>query len=333
MAIMKAELHVHLEGTIRPEVAKIIAKRNQLQIPDGLITPDGHNYLSNDFLDFLSVFDTLANLIKTPLDYYDITVDYLRERALENAIYVEMMYSPDHAEKSTRIPSIEHLQALQQAVNDAEAKFGIIGRIIVTAVRHFGKTACEHVAKEIQQRSVPCVVGFGLGGDEIHYPPRLFKQAFEIARDAGLQCTAHAGEHKPASDIIEAIENLPISRVGHGVQAIHSQETITLLKERNIALELCPSSNIKLGLFPDFKHHPFPKLLESGLSVSLNSDDPPFMFTTLGQEYTKTQAAYHLNDETMTAITGMAIDAAFVDEETKKKLRKKLSRNINTNQQ
>ena len=325
MAIKKAELHVHLEGTITPNIARQLAHRNSLAIPEGLIAPDGENYLSNDFLHFLSVYDTLAALIKTPRDYYDITFDYLRARALEDAIYVEMMYSPDHAELSTGIPSYEHLQAIQQAVDDAESQYIIVGRIIATAVRHFGEEACIKVAEEIAKRSMPCVVGFGLGGDEIHFPPKLFKRSFEIAHAAGFQCTAHAGEFTPASGIIEAIDNLPITRIGHGVQVIHSPDTIALLKERNIALELCPSSNIKLGLFPDFKHHPFPQLLEAGLKLSLNSDDPPFFFTTLGEEYKRTQAAYDYSDETMTSITAMAIESAFVDEKTKQMLREKLA--------
>lgn len=324
MTIKKAELHVHLEGTITPPLAKQLAKRNQLAFPKGLIASNGINYESNDFLHFLSVFDTLANFIKTPRDYYDITFDYLRERALEDTLYVEMMYSPDHAERTTGIPSIEHLHALQQAVDDAEAQFGIIGRILVTAVRHFGEESCVKVAEVISRQSVPCVVGFGLGGDEINFRPKLFKRSFEIAHAAGLQCTAHAGEFAPASGILEALEYLPIQRVGHGVQAIHCPKTMALLKERGIALELCPSSNIKLGLFPDFLHHPFPKFLEAGLSISLNSDDPPFMFTTLGQEYLRVQKAYHLSDAVMTGITKMAIEAAFVDEGTKIKLREKL---------
>lgn len=324
MSVKKAELHVHLEGTITPNLARKLAYRNHLAIPAGLIAPDDQNYLSNDFLHFLSVYDTLADLIKTPQDYYDITFDYLRARALEDAIYVEMMYSPDHAERATGIPSIEHLQAIQNAVDDAEAQFAILGRILVTAVRHFGEESCIRVAKEITKQTVPCVVGFGLGGDEIHFPPRLFKRSFQIAHDAGLQCTAHAGEFAPASGIIEAIENLPIKRVGHGVQVIHSPETMDLLIERGIALELCPSSNIKLGLFPDFAHHPFPKLLEAGLNVSLNSDDPPFMFTTLGEEYHRVQEAYQYSDEIMTSITAMAIESAFVDDITKQDLREKL---------
>ena len=324
MPIKKAELHVHLEGTITPTLAYKLAKRNKLPIPEGLVAPDGLSYLSRDFLHFLQVYDTLAALIKTPLDYYDITFDYLRANALENTIYVEMMYSPDHAEQASGIPSIEHLKAIQQAIDDAQAQFGIVGRIIVTAVRHFGADAAVRVAQDITKESVPCVTGFGLGGDEINFPPKLFRNAYLIAADAGLYGTVHAGEFAPASGMLEAIEHLPIQRIGHGVQSIHSPETIALLKERDIALEICPSSNIKLGLFNDFNSHPFPKLLEAGIKLSLNSDDPPFMSTTLAQEYALTQQAYNYSDDAMEAITAMAIECAFVDEETKKSLRAKM---------
>ncbi len=324
MSIKKAELHVHLEGTITPEMAKKLAIRNKLSIPNNLIAPDLTSYLSNDFLHFLSVYDTLAALIKTPRDYYDITFDYLRARALENTVYVEMMYSPDHAEQTSGISSIEHLEAIQQAIDDAKSEYDIVGRIIVTAVRHFGEDKAIRVAENISRNSVPCVTGFGLGGDEIHYPPKLFQKAYLIAADAGLYCTVHAGEFAPASGMMEAIEYLPIQRIGHGVMAIHSEETMALLIEKDIALEICPSSNIKLGLFPDFKNHPFPKLLDAGIKLSLNSDDPPFMSTTLGREYALTQSAYNYSDEQMREITAMAIDYAFVDEATKKELRLKI---------
>lgn len=320
MSVKKAELHVHLEGTISPTMAKELARRNHLTIPNGLIADDEQSYLSDDFLHFLKVYDTLAALIKTPQDYYDITFDYLRTTAIENGIYVEMMYSPDHAEQATGTPSIEHLKAIQQAIDDAKDKFDIIGRVIITAVRHFGEDSAVRVAKQALKESVPCATGFGLGGDEIHFPPRLFAKAYQIAADAGLYCTVHAGEFAPASGMLEAIEHLPIQRIGHGVQAIHSPETMQLLKDRNIALEICPSSNIKLGLFKNFASHPFPKFLEAGVPISLNSDDPPFMSTTLGKEYRLVQEAYQYSDDTMNAITRMAIEHAFVDEETKKEL-------------
>lgn len=324
MSIKKAELHVHLEGTIPPALARQLAKRNGLTMPEGLIAADQTTYLSNGFMDFLRVYDTLAALIKTPQDYYDVTFDYLRANALEDTIYVEMMYSPDHAEMVSGIPSIEHLHAIQSAIEHAQSAFGIIGRIIITAVRHFGVDAAIRVAQQAHKHTVPAVTGFGLAGDEVNFPPKLFKRAYEIADDAGLSCTVHAGEFAPASGMLEAIQHLPIKRIGHGVQAIHSQETINLLKERNIALEICPSSNITLGLFKDMSCHPFPQFLEQGLAISLNSDDPPFMGTTLSNEYSKVQAAYGYSGEIMTNITRMAIEHAFITPAEKQSLYAKL---------
>lgn len=326
MSIKKAELHVHLEGTISPAIARKLAKRNNLPIPAGLIAPDDQSYLSNDFMHFLSVYDTVAAFIKTPQDYYDLTFDYLRTCALENTIYTELSYSPDHAEQVSGIPSIEHLYAIEQAINDAQAQFGIVSRIIIIAVRHFGVEACIKAAESISKKSIPYVTGFGLGGDEVNYPPELFHKAYEIAAGAGLACTVHAGEHAPANTMIDAIESLPIRRIGHGVLAIHSPETIALLKERNIALEICPSSNIKFGVFKDLQSHPFAKLFEAGIKVSISSDDPPFVGTTIGQEYERVQALFQYPDDTMEAITAMAIECAFVDEVTRAKLLANLQR-------
>lgn len=317
MTLKKAELHVHLEGTITPSLAAKLAQRNGLYIPEGLLAPDGESYLSNGFLDFLKAYDTLAALIKAPLDYYDITYDYLRARAQEGAIYVEMMYSPDHAELSSGIPSVEHLAAITQAIDDARDHFGIEGRIISTAVRHFGVESVEGVALRAHKEHFPYVTGFGLGGNEADFPPHLFTKAYAIAADAGLACTVHAGEFAPAAGMIEAMKHLPIKRIGHGVNAIYSQEAMAMVKDKGIALELCPTSNLFLGLFKTMDEHPLPKFYEAGIQISINSDDPPFMSTTLGKEYERVQQAYHYSDEQINAITRMAIQSAFVDEGTK----------------
>jgi len=324
MNLKKAELHVHLEGTITPALAEKIAVRNKLTLPKGLIAPDGVSYLSTDFLDFLKVYDTLAAVIKAPQDYYDITFDYLKSTAEYGGIYVEMMYSPDHAELSSGIPSVEHLIAIQQAINDAKQQFDIVGRIILTAVRHFGVEATERVAHQAHVNRFPCVTGFGLGGDEANFPPKLFNKTYEIAADAGLECTVHAGEFATAEGMIEAMKYLPIKRIGHGVHAIHSPETMAMLKDQGIALELCPASNIFLGLFKNMAEHPFPKFYEAGIKVSINSDDPPFMSTTLAREYQQVQESYNYSDATMNVITTMAIEAAFVDRQTKEELLSKL---------
>lgn len=324
MNLKKAELHVHLEGTITPDLAAKLAKRNKLILPGGLVAADGISYLSKDFLDFLKVYDTLAAVIKVPQDYYDITFDYLKASALKNAIYVEMMYSPDHAEQSSNIPSAEHLLAIQQAIDDAKQQFDIVGRILITAVRHYGVEAAEKVAYQTHKDKFSCVTGFGLGGDEANFPPNLFKKAYQIAADAGLQCTVHAGEFAPASGMVEAMEHLPIKRIGHGVNSIYSPETMAMVKDKGIALEVCPTSNIFLGLFKNMADHPLPKFYEAGIKISINSDDPPFMSTTLAQEYQRVQEAYQYSDETMNKITTMAIEAAFVDEKTKKELLAKI---------
>ncbi len=324
MNLKKAELHVHLEGSITPQLAEKIAIRNKLTLPKGLVASDGVSYLSKDFLDFLKVYDTLAAVIKLPQDYYDITFDYLKNTAEHQGIYVEMMYSPDHAELSSGIPSVEHLGAIQQAIDDAKSQFDIVGRIILTAVRHFGAEAAERVAEQAHKDRFPCVTGFGLGGDEAKFPPKLFKKTYQIATEAGLECTVHAGEFATATGMIEAMEHLPIKRIGNGVNAIHSPEAMAMLKDKDIALELCPTSNIFLGLFKDMAQHPFPKFYEAGIKLSINSDDPPFMSTTLANEYKKVQVAYHYSNETMNAITSMAIRSAFIDEPTKAELLAKI---------
>ena len=325
MDIKKVELHVHLEGTITPTLAHELSARNGIVLRKDLIAPDGVSYHSRDFLHFLSVFDDVAAVIKFPADYYALTLDYLRRCSLDGVIYVEMMYSPDHAERVSGIPSAEHLVAIGQAIADAEAAFGIMGRVLITAVRHFGAKAAERVARQALRTPFPFVVGFALGGDEQGYGPALFKKAFRIAHDeAGLRCTAHSGEFANSEGMLDALACLPLARIGHGVAAIHSARVMDLLKERGISLELCPSSNIRFGLFPDMASHPFPHFLAAGITVSINSDDPPFIPTTVALEYARVQQAYQYNDEQMRAISAMAVESAFVSEETKVKLRQRL---------
>ncbi len=325
MAIKKAELHTHLEGTITPNLAKKLAKRNKILLPKTLITADGLSYFYQGFLDFLKIFDVVAGVIKHPRDYYDITFDYLKANAQEDTIYVEMMYSPNHAEQASGIPSSEHLKAIQQAIDDAEAQFSIVGRIIITAVRHFGVKAATKVVEQALKEKIACVVGFGLAGDELKFPPKLFSKAYALAAEGGLYCTVHAGEFAPASSMLEAMKYLPIQRIGHGIQAIHSPETIAELKDRNITLEICPSSNIALGLFKDLASHPLPQLKAAGVKISLGADDPPFFRTSLAREYQRVQEAYHYSDKEMQTFTHMAIESAFVDDKTKLKLQEKLA--------
>lgn len=326
MTIKKAELHVHLEGTITPVLADKLAQRNQLQLPNGFVTRDGQGYNYPDFMGFLKAYDVVAALITCPRDYYDVTFEYLKNNALGGAIYTELMYSPDHAEMSSGIPSHEHLKAIQQAIDDAEAQHAIVGRVVITAVRHFGVEAAIKVAKQAikDKEHAPCVTGFGLAGDEANFPPKLFVDAYRIAVDGGLKATVHAGEFADASGMNEAMDYLPIERIGHGVKSIYSPETMARLRDKNIALEVCPSSNVCLGLFKDIPSHPIKRLLDEGLRVSINSDDPPYFHTTLATEYQRVQDTFNYSDSEMTHFTRMAIEHAFVDETTRSHLLKRL---------
>lgn len=320
LELPKAELHVHLEGTIRPKLAMQLAERNGLKFPKHILTDDQKGYHSKDFLDFLHHYDLIAFLIKTPQDYYDLTYDYLIESAKQGCIYTEMMYSPDHAEKSSGIPSHEHLLAIDQAIQDAQRNMGIIGRIIITGVRHFGPEACEKVALEACDETVSSIVGFGLGGNEIDFKPDLFVKTFEIARAGGLHCTIHAGEFGSAESMQYAIKHCKIQRIGHGVAAAKSPETIEMLLEHHIHLEICPSSNIKLGLFQELSEHPIDNLLKQGVSLSISSDDPPFMNTSIAQEYQKVQTTFQYSTNQMLKLTQNAISHAFIQDDIKQAL-------------
>ena len=318
--IKKAELHVHLEGTITPKLALELARRNKLELPDDLIAADGASYDYSNFLDFLKKYDAVAAVIRAPQDYYDITFDYLKNNAQQGAIYIELMYSPEHAEMMSKIPSREHLYAIQQAIDDAYNKYTIIAKIIITAVRHFGVNAAIAVAKQAIKEEFACIVGFGLAGDEINFPPKLFAHAFQIAVDGGLLATVHAGEHASASGMIEAMDYLPIKRIGHGVNAIHSQETMSRIRDNQIALEVCPSSNVALKVVPDLPRHPLKRLRDAGILVSINSDDPPFFRTDLAREYKLVQETFGYTDQEMLQFTQMAIAASFANAATKNKL-------------
>ena len=194
----------------------------------------------------------------------------------------------------------------------------------MTGVRHFGAEATEKVAQEALRHRLPCVVGFGLGGDEIHYPPEQFKRTYAIASEGGLACTIHAGEFSSAESMLLALKTLPIKRVGHGVAAIHCPEVMALLKDRQIILEICPSSNLMLGLFPSLQAHPLPQLMQAGIHTCLNSDDPPFFHTHLANEYERVRQAFQFSPEVMLTFTRNACEAAFADEATKQTLRERL---------
>jgi adenosine deaminase len=307
-----AELHVHLEGTAKPALVRRLAERNGIALPPGTI--DGDRYVWRDFLDFLVTFDRAVTVIRTAQDYRDITSAYLQDCAAEGAVYVELTISPDHADQAG-LSYPELVEGVAAGIDDARAAAGIESRAIVTAVRNFGTERAEWVARTAAAQPHPYVTGFGLAGDEAGFPPGPFARAFELAHDAGLGLTCHAGEWAGPESVRAALAlPVPVTRLGHGVRAIEDRELVRELAERGTVLEVCPTSNVVLKAYADYAEHPFPLLHDAGVRVTLGSDDPPYWEATIGGEYAVARREWGLDDAELTALTRTAIEAAFVPE-------------------
>ncbi len=316
--IPKAELHLHLEGSMKPTLVRHLAKRNGLIAPENIFAPD-ETYIWKDFLDFLKVYDQATLMLKTTQDYRDMTYAYLEESAQVNTLYAELIYSTDHA-LLCGVSIEDSLNGVIQGIEDAKRDFGIEARILLAFVRHFGVDSCVNVAKWAAANPHPLITGVNLAGDEIHFPAEQFSVAFRIAADAGLGCTAHAGEMMGPESVWQAIDTLPINRVGHGVRSIEDNKLIEALMKRNITLEVCPGSNIALQVYADFTQHPLRRLKDLGVTVTLSSDDPPFFATSLANEYDNAVRYFQFNEKELLEMTRNSLKAAFVDENTRQKL-------------
>jgi adenosine deaminase len=318
----KAELHVHLEGTMTPATVRRLAERNGVALPGRLI--EGETFAWRDFLHFLELYDQAVGVLQGPEDYRDIALEYLTQCAAEGAIYVELTASPDHA-RTAGVSDAEHVAALAEAIDAARAAHGIEARIVMTCVRNYGVERAIEVAERTVAHAHRYVTGFGMAGDEAGFPPGPFARAFEIAHEAGLGITVHAGEWAGPESIRGALAlPVPVPRIGHGVRAIEDPELVRELADRGTVLEVCPTSNVVLGVFETYAAHPLPALLEAGVRVTLGSDDPPWWGATIGGEYEVARAQLGMPAEALVAMTRTALAAAFVDEETRAGLLRRL---------
>ena len=314
----KVELHSHLEGTMQPTLVRRIAKRNGVALKEDLFTQQD-TFAWHDFVTFLQAFDEASCCLRQSEDYRDIMYEYLKSCSADGAIYAETFISPDHANE-LGISYDDVLTGCVQGIDDAERDFNILGRVIVTCVRHLGPQRAMVVAQQMVDNPHPYFVGFGMGGNENMHNLADFLPAYQIAADAGYPCTVHAGEVCGPESVWDAINHLPISRIGHGVRCVEDEELMRTLVQRSIALEICPSSNLALSIYSDWPSHPLKQILEAGISISLNSDDPPFFCTSVGQEYQYSALHFNLQIEQLQEISRMAIRSSFADNLTKKRL-------------
>jgi adenosine deaminase len=320
--IPKAELHVHLEGAIPPALVRRIAERNGVPVPEGVL--DGDRYAWRDFLHFLELYDKVVSVLRTPQDYRDIAYEYLVSCAAEGAIYVELTASPDHADHAG-LSDEEHVAALAQAIDDARGDTGIEARIVMTCVRNLGVERCVEVARRVVAHPHSYVTGFGMAGDEAGFPPGPFAEAFEIAHDAGLGITVHAGEWGGPESIRGALAlPVPVTRLGHGVRAIEDPALVAELADRGTVLEVCPTSNVVLGVFGSYAEHPLRALHDAGVRVTLGSDDPPWWGATIGGEYRVAQEEFGFDGRELVEATRTALSAAFVQGDVRSALLRRL---------
>jgi adenosine deaminase len=313
------DLHCHVEGTVHPELLHKLAKRNGMTIPDGLIGANG-DYIWNDFSSFLKAYDTVAEMVRTQDDYRDVIFDYFTRAASEGLIYGEVFSSPDHAARFG-LDYLALTDALVQGLNDAEAHCGVKGRIITTCVRHLGPERALEVAKQTVCHQHAMIVGFGMGGDERSGNVADFAPAFAVAREAGLALTVHAGEICGPQSVRDALDQLRPDRIGHGVRSVEDPELVKRIADEGVVLEVCPGSNIALGIYPSYEKHPFGTLRAAGCKLSLGSDDPPFFNTRIAREYEELISAFGLSGAEVRTLNNDSIDAAFCDIGTKAELR------------
>jgi adenosine deaminase len=314
--LLKAEIHCHLEGAAPPELVVEQADKYGLDTSSFL---DGNQYRWNDFAEFIACYDLVAQMFKTEEDYALLTYRYLRELADINTVYSELIISPDHGDR-IGLGADAYLRGIVAGIEEAKEKHGIEARIIVTGERHFGPEAVEKAARFAAKRPHPLITGFNLAGEERMGRVADYAKAFDIARDAGLGLTIHAGEVCGAFSVEDALDLVKPQRIGHGVRVIEDTELVKRVIDLGTVLEVCPGSNIALSVYPSFDQHPLRKLFDQGVRVCLNSDDPPFFNTSLAQEYEVASHAFGFSDDEINQTTRVALEAAFVDEITRKQL-------------
>ncbi len=314
--LKKAELHLHLEAGAPIDLVLSQAAKYGADMSPFI---QAGAYVWHDFTTFLGCYDAAASLFKSEEDFALLAESYLLEIAAAGAIYGELFVSPDHG-VSAGMSARAYIAGISEGMKRAKAKSGIESRMVVIGVRHLGAERVEAAAKFAVERPDPLITGFNMAGEERFGKVADFTRAFDIAREAGLGITIHAGELAGADSVRDAIDLVRPTRIGHGVRAIEDLDLVRRIADLGIALEVCPGSNIALQVFPDFESHPLRTFFDMGVKVTLNSDDPPYFHTSLAKEYEIARTRMGFSEGELNRMTRTAIEAAFVDEDTRARL-------------
>jgi len=323
----KAELHVHIEGTVTPNMARRKAAQHGIALPPDIFTPDGSAYQWRDFLDLVTrVYQSMSLCIRTKEDYTEIVYDYLKRSSEEDVIYTEFIAYPGQCDL-VGIDYKDIIDGIAEGIDKARADFGIEARMNVTLERHLSPDVAEKIADRVLSYPHPYIVGLDIAGGENEGDLAQFFPAFNrIQKHFGhyLGVRMHAGEGAGPGNVWDAVKLFGAVRIGHGVRAIEDAELMKYLVDEKIVLEVCPTSNILADIYPDYKSHPLRRLYEAGVNVTLASDDPGLFNCTIGGEYEVANKDFGFSMAELKDITLAAIEASFADDGLKEKLRTQL---------
>lgn len=318
----KVELHLHHEAAAPPQFIRALAAEKKIDI-SGIFDDDG-NYVYRDFDHFLKVYDTACLPLQSAQDFHRLTLAALEEVAKDGVIYCETFVSPDFCGQGDLSAWQDYLAAMQEASAEAQKQFGITHKTIVTCLRHLGPDQAKVTARCAAETKSDYLVGFGMAGAEMMGRPGDFAYAFDMAREAGLHLTCHAGEWGGPDMVADTIRDLGVSRIGHGINAVKDPALVQQIVDQGIVLEVCPGSNVVLRAVDGWDSHPIQDLRDAGVKVTVSTDDPPFFHTTMTAEFDMLHKTFGWEEADFKALNDTAIDAAFCDETTRAAIKKRL---------
>ena len=321
-ALPKAELHVHIEGTFEPELMFEIAQRNQIDIPYKSVEEVRQAYNFHNLQSFLDIYYAGANVLIHEQDFYDLAWAYFKKCAEDHVVHTEIFFDPQtHTDRGIAFETV--LNGLQRACDDAKAKLGISSYLIMCFLRHLS----EEAALKTLEQALPYknqIIAVGLDSSEVGHPPAKFTRVFAKAREAGFLVVAHAGEEGPPEYVWEALDLLKANRIDHGVRSEEDPVLMQRLIQEKMPLTVCPLSNLKLCVVDDMQQHNIHRLLQQGVKVTVNSDDPSYFGGYMNDNFFAIQKALNLSEAELKQLAINSFEAAFIDNTEKQSWIKKI---------
>lgn len=312
--IPKVELHLHLEGSLRPDLLRRLARKNDIPLPPPDDAGEEPAYRYANFLEFLECFKTACSVLKTPEDLAVAAESLFDELIEQHVLCAEVFLSPVIHERRG-ISTVEVMRLLHSLAEEKRRRHGLCCLFLFDSVRQWGIESCQRSAQLAEQCQPWGVTGIGIGGDEASIPASAFAPTFERAKRAGLHLTVHAGEACGAQSIHDTLTHLKPERIGHGIRAVEDPALLQHLQDAGVTLDISLTSNLRTGVWPDLETHPVRRIHEAGVSLTLNTDDPALFFTTLTEEYAKGARLLALDEGGVQQLVEGALQASFLDEE------------------